>query len=265
MSERSLLRAMFDNVFAQPRVTVTLFGVSFLFIWFAELTRHFGGLLSHAGTDVAWLTANVTSMLVLVALVFLPFSAVAWHRYVIHGERPSLAGWSGSFKRAIRYTVDWIVIGLGIGLVLALFSVVKGVIMGAVSSIVGGQLFDLFYVFGIVIYIVPTLLICRFGMGLVHYATHDQWINFMPSWRQSRQGARGLVWAALFCALLPGVLRWLEIIGLRYLMGLNLGGDSVGVEYSSVIALGFVEALATLLFIVLELSLLTEVYRRSRA
>ncbi len=157
--------------------------------------------------------------------------AVAWHRFMILGEGPSIAALPNRLGNLWRYTIGWIVIGIVVGLgaffcvVLPVFVigslldqafgetvavVLGGPISGAVAS--QGVLTYVLLVIGVVLLLLFYMYaIFRVSMGLPAVAVDaERAPGLRASWRRTRPMAGAILILALLALVVQGAALGLQ-------------------------------------------------------
>lgn len=137
--------------------------------------------------------ANISTLL---DIVMVGFVAVAWHRFVLLDEAPRIGVPTIGIGRALRYAVDWVILGAAIGLLIALVVALIGYGMQFVAPLdpvagqLGAGLFDIDAIFSPwTTWIVGTVfvyLLFRMGLGLPDMALGRNKLNMVRSLERTR-------------------------------------------------------------------------------
>ena len=183
--------------------------------------------------------------------------AIAWHRLILQREEPVALGLQGALGRLTSYAIQWFVLGvvifIPIMIVLLPFIFMQSqtliIEQGEVGLVAGS-------VFVVVPYAIGGMLILRLGQKLVAIATDAPEMSFRDSWRMTRPHAMPVVMAGL----LLGAVAFIVYVPAELVVTGRL--DFIGSDPMGGWVLAFIVGVGVVLLALLEVSFLTELYRR---
>ena len=201
-----------------------------------------------------YVMSSLTLMVGIIAA--LAILAVRWHRLSILGEAPGQgAGW----RRPAQYALDWIVIGVILGLMLGIPTVALFWLLDRADMVLL-RLPPWLPALEVLINALIIFLFARLAMRLPHFAVRSELVGLRASWRATSGQTRPLAVASLMAGVAQTLVFSLPI----WLEGAVLGDDvpwpyPLGLDLAQV----GLSTLTELAVILVGASLLTQLYRRT--